>query len=269
MHQRRKCHRHLWLLSGTGEGPRLAEDLIKRGWNISVSVVSRQASFAYRDLPLAKLTIGSISGSEGIKKILIEAQIAHKGFDLIIDATHPFAALISSNLREACKELDQPLLRYERPIEELGNAKLIHTPKDFSGFDLRGQRLLMAIGSRSLKEASMAAKEGGAIVFARILPMQESLLKALNSSLPETHLATLRPIISECSGDIELALCRKWSITGIVCRQSGGATEKLWQNISKLMKLDLWLISRPMPPVGMETVNTFEELLNYLAIIYV
>ena len=267
MQQRRKCHRHLWLLSGTSEGPRLAEDLIKRGWNISVSVVSRQASIPYQDLPLQKLIIGSINGIEGIKKILLEAQAFDQEFDLIIDATHPFAVLISSNLREVCKELGQSLLRYERPLEEFGNAKLINTPNDLSGFDLRGHRLLMAIGSRLLQEASISAQSSGAIVFARILPMQESLRQALHSSLPKSHLALLRPLVTESPREIELALCRKWSITGIVCRQSGGVSEKLWQNVCKAMDLDLWLIARPTLPEDMKVVNTFEDLFNYLAII--
>ena len=267
MHHRRKCHRHLWLLSGTSEGPLLAEYLIKKGWNVSVSVVSRQASLAYEGLSLQRIKIGSIKGIIGIKKFLLEAQISHQGFDLIVDATHPFAVLISSYLNEACQEISQPLLRYERPIEELGDANLIETPNDFSRFDLRGQRLLMAIGSRSLKEASISAQKAGAIVFARILPMQESLRLALNSSLPESHLAPLRPLISESSGEIELALCRKWSITGIVCRQSGGVSEQLWQKICKLTGLKLWLISRPSLPSGMKIVNTYQDLLEYLAII--
>lgn len=267
MHQREKCHRHLWILSGTGEGPFLARELIDRGWNISVSVVSRQASLVYRDLPLEKLTIGPINGIEGIKSFLREAQISHNGFDLIVDATHPFALLISSQITEVCKELRQPLLRYERPVEDLGIANLIKSPEALSRFDLSGQRLLMAIGSRSLKEASMAAQKSGAKVFARILPMQESLRQALNTSISENHLALLHPRAVKDSGRIEIALCRKWSITGIVCRQSGGVTEKFWQKTAKSMNLDLWLLSRPIPSKEIDTVSTFGDIFAYLAIL--
>ena len=37
-------------------------------------------------------------------------------------------------------------------------------------------------------------------------------------------------------GDFELALCKQWAITDIVCRQSGGVTEKLWREIAMKRK---------------------------------
>ena len=56
----RNCQRHVWLLSGTGEGPNLAKALIEEGFMVTVSVVSFQASFLYSDLPLKELKIGTV-----------------------------------------------------------------------------------------------------------------------------------------------------------------------------------------------------------------
>ena len=50
-------HQRLWLLSGTGEGPKLAGALIERGWQLRVSVVSAAAARAYR---LARVHGGAV-----------------------------------------------------------------------------------------------------------------------------------------------------------------------------------------------------------------
>jgi hypothetical protein len=48
----------LWLLAGTGEGPRLAAALLQAGWLVRVSVVSRAAARAYPPPPrLQQLTM--------------------------------------------------------------------------------------------------------------------------------------------------------------------------------------------------------------------
>ena len=125
MHLRRNCQGHVWLLSGTGEGPKLAKALIQEGWSVTVSVVSFQASISYSDLSLEKLKIGLLEGVKEIVKVLEDSELDHQGFDWVLDATHPFAELISSSLREACEYLSQPLVRYERPQEDLDKGILI------------------------------------------------------------------------------------------------------------------------------------------------
>ena len=43
MHMRTKYRRHILLLSGTGDGLKLAKSLISMDWEVSVSVVSKKA----------------------------------------------------------------------------------------------------------------------------------------------------------------------------------------------------------------------------------
>ena len=70
MQRRDDDQRNLWLLSGTGEGPPLATSLIKKGWKVSVSVVTAKASLAYRELPLEALWVGRLNGVKGIQEVL-------------------------------------------------------------------------------------------------------------------------------------------------------------------------------------------------------
>ncbi len=264
MHMTINCHRHVWLLSGTGDGPPLVRLLISKGWKVTVSVVSAQAAVPYAHLPLQSLTIGALEGIEAIQKFILKANANHNGFDWIIDATHPFAQVISANLQIACNDLDQPLLRFERICPTIEHACLLKSYKDLSKIDLNGQRLLFAIGSKVLPEAIKVASESGAIVFARVLPTVDGILKALSCDLPQSHLAVLKPLQGDLIGRYESALCRKWGITGILSRQSGGETQKIWQDISKEQGLNLWMISRPCAAKNISTFSNHSELFDHI-----
>ncbi len=262
MQSENNCHRHIWMLAGTGEGPVLADALIKDGWKVSVSVVSYQASLQYSDIPVEKMFIGSLQGVEDIRKVLIEAIGFHNGFDWVVDATHPFAVVISSDLAFACKDLNQPLLRYERYLSCPEGAVLINHLRELPKSKIQGKKVLLAIGSRKLSEAVSSLRNLGADVYARVLPTPQSIRKALACSIPDNHLAILHPSQINRVGEIEKALCKSWNIETIVCRQSGGLTQQLWEEISLYLKLRLYLMIRPTVPDGVETVQNLEELLN-------
>ncbi|WP_320667294.1 precorrin-6A/cobalt-precorrin-6A reductase [Prochlorococcus sp. MIT 1307] len=258
--------RHIWLLAGTGEGPTIASLLIEQGWKVSVSVVSIQASWPYSEMSLTSLCIGPLQGVEGIKGFLDEALNEHQGFDWVIDATHPFAVEISSNLEKACREFGQNLLRYERPLEAPSRTFLIKDLSGLSNCSLQGKNILMALGARHLHEAVHAARQCGARVFARVLPTPESLKQSLNCLLPEDDLAVFRPLQGNQIGDLERALCRRWSISDVICRQSGGATQELWQDICHQEGINLWLISRPKLVSKVEVFHTFNAVMGRISI---
>lgn len=93
------------LLGGTGEARDLAARLVDAG----VPVVSSLAGRVARPrLPVGEVRIGGFGGVPGL-------QAALAGFDLVVDATHPFAAGISRNAAAACAAAGVPLLRLERP----------------------------------------------------------------------------------------------------------------------------------------------------------
>ena len=87
MHSRDNGYRHMWLLSGTGEGPGLAEAFLLRDWKVSVSVVSQQAALAYSGLFLDNLWIGAVGGIAEIQEILKQGASFSERFDLVLDAT--------------------------------------------------------------------------------------------------------------------------------------------------------------------------------------
>ncbi len=260
---RKKCQSHLWLLTGTGEGHLFAKSLVKEGWKITVSVVSQRASIPYEKLNLEKILVGALIGEEEIRSVILNARTHQNGFSCVIDLTHPFAKKITSNVSKVCKELGQKFIRYERPIDNISNAFLIQRFSDLYDYDLNNKSILFALGARHLQEALSFAVDLGANVYTRVLANPESIKKTLSSSILEKNFAVLNPL-GTSDGEIEKALIRRWNIDGVVCRQSGGQTEKLWQSISLSMGIDLWMLERPSALQNVNSINSYEELIKSL-----
>ena len=107
-----KCQPHLWLLTGTSEGRVFTESLLQSGWKITVSVVSERAALPYMDFPLENILVGPLREENEIRSIIVDKRINQNGFHCVVDITHPFATIITSSIRNVCKELNQPLIRY-------------------------------------------------------------------------------------------------------------------------------------------------------------
>ena len=99
--------RRLLILGGTGDAADLAEALHGvGGWEVVTSLagVTRNP----RQVP-GKLRVGGFGGVRGLS-----AYLENQAIDLVIDATHPFAARMSRNAFAACVQRRLPLLRLER-----------------------------------------------------------------------------------------------------------------------------------------------------------
>ncbi|WP_269609864.1 precorrin-6A/cobalt-precorrin-6A reductase [Prochlorococcus marinus] len=258
-----KCQPHLWLLTGTGEGHVFARSLLKEGWKITVSVVSDRASIPYEKLNLEKILIGALITEEDIRAIILNARIQQNGFHCVVDLTHPFATKITRSISKVCNELGQQFIRYERPIDNISNAFLIEKFSDLGNYDLKNKSILLAVGVRHLQKALTFLRNSGANVYARVLANPESLRETLSTSIKKTNFAVLNPSASY-SGLIEEALVRKWNITGVICRQSGGRNENMWHKICLSMGINLWLIERPSELKHINSVDSYEKLIKKL-----
>ena len=259
----KKCQSHLWLLTGTGEGHVFARSFLKEGWKITVSVVSYRASISYEKLNLENILIGALIGEEECKNVILNARNNRAGFYCVIDMTHPFATKITPIISEVCKELGQAFIRYERPIDNISNAFLIEKFSDLSCYNLKNKSILLALGVRHLQASLVFARGLGANVYARVLANPDSIKKILSSSIPQSNFAVLTPSISS-NGEIEKALIRKWNIDGVVCRQSGGIIENLWQRVCSSMCVDLFLLERPAKPQCVNSFDNYKKLIKIL-----
>lgn len=95
------------ILGGTAEARALAARLVALGHAVTTSLAGRTRDPA---LPAGDLRVGKFGGVPGLVGYL---NALH--FDRLVDATHPYAGLISVNAVTASRKTGIPLVRYMRP----------------------------------------------------------------------------------------------------------------------------------------------------------
>jgi len=110
--------KRILILGGTGEARMLAVHLNELNFDVISSLAGRTDN---PTLPNGETRIGGFGGIEGLRDYLVEENI-----DLLIDATHPFAARISTNAYEATKQAEIEIIRLERPPWEAEEGDIWH-----------------------------------------------------------------------------------------------------------------------------------------------
>ena len=251
-----EASKRIWLVSGTGEGPALAQTLLQRGWQLRVSLVSPDATRSYPQHPQLQLQVGPLGTGDPLRNHL-------KAWPCrwLIDAAHPFARQVHPALQQACAAEGQPLLRLLRPLLAPAGATVLPTLEALAQQPLEGEQLLLALGARQLEQALRLSRADRHAV--RLLPNPAALSRALELGLPSDRIACLRPQpVADPTRSVEAALCRRWGITAVLARQSGGPPEQQWHAICAHQGLRLLLLQRPLETAA--TAMTLPQLLAHI-----
>ena len=261
MHNSENCHENVWILSGTSDGPAIVNKLLKLNYVVFASVVTHKASRSYSENSKLHIITGKLNDSSEIIKFIEKNKINH-----VIDATHPFALVISKNLSEASKKIKRPFLAFERKSERKSfkNFHYINGLKDINKEGLVNKNILLAIGSRLLNETASYYLKCGANVFTRVIPTYESISKAFASCIKNSNIAILEP--SKKKGNLlEKKLCDHWKIDYILCRDSGSYAQMNWEEIVYESDMKLFLVKRPKLKVRNPLIFfEYDELINQL-----
>ena len=83
------------IFAGTTEGRKLSEHLCKRGIEHTVCVATEYGEIVLQENPYAHVHMGRMD-SEGMRSFFEEQKCK-----LIVDATHPYAAVVTENIKQA------------------------------------------------------------------------------------------------------------------------------------------------------------------------
>ncbi len=225
MQNQKNCYENVWILSGTSDGPALANKLLELNYTVFASVVTHKAGNSYLKNPKLHIITGKLIDEDAIINFIKKNKI-----QFVIDATHPFALIISQNLNKACKLINKPLLVFERKpsIRKENNFNYISSLKGIKNIDLENKNILLAIGSRFLNETASYYISCGANLFTRV----------------NSNIAILEPSKTKESL-LEKTLCDFWRIDYVLCRESGSYSQKNWERIIFGSNMKLFLVKRP------------------------
>ena len=200
--------------------------------------------------PKGKFITGGFGGPSGLSTYLETNDI-----DLLIDATHPFAAKMSSGAVISSEKSKVPLIRLLRkPFVEREGANWWRVDSIGQAAEIipAGSAVFLTIGRKGLEP--FFARSDLRFLIRSIEPVE--------FELPENFSAIeQRPPFSV--GE-ELELMERESITHLVSKDSGGEQTSAKLEAAFMLRVQVVMISRPPLPPARE-VNSLDELKQALA----
>lgn len=238
------------VLAGTSEAADLARRLAA---DPAVEVTASLAGHTREPAALpCPVRTGGFGGIDGLADALRVA-----GTDALVDATHPFAAVMPHNAATAADAVGVPRLRLLRApwTSEAGDRWVEVDDLDGAARalgDLRARRVLLTTGRLEL--APFAAVDGAHLVIRTIEPP---------GPLPFPS-ATVLLDRGPYTVDGETALLREHSIDAVVTKNSGGTATAAKLAAARALGVPVVMVRRPPQPAG-PTAPTVDEALAWLA----
>ncbi len=215
----------LWMFSGTSDGNALANDLAQLGYPVVVSAATEYGGEVAAQHCSGVAVWAGHQGVEAQRQALSQHQA-----QVIVDATHPYANLISEQLMGLAKNLAIPYLRYERP-SSLGCAEQneAHHQSALPGYTLEqtatqaiflGSRIFLTTGSKDLGRFLSAPGAKDREWFVRLTPEPEFIQRAIDLGIPRSHICAMQGPFSEA---FNTALWRDLKIDCVISKDSGEA----------------------------------------------
>ena len=237
------------ILGGTTEARALASALAERDeFAVTLSLAGRTA----KPLPQAVPTrIGGFGGAEGLADYLRQ-----EGIEALIDATHPYAAIISANAARAAERAKVPLLALRRPpwAKADGDQWIeVDTIDDaIQGLGKVPRRVFLAMGRKEI--APFTAAPEHVYLVRSVDPVEPPL------AVPHAIYLTARGPFSETD---DRALLERHNIDVVVAKNSGGDASYGKIAAARALHLPVVLLRRPALPDA-ETVETVDDIVAWL-----
>jgi precorrin-6A/cobalt-precorrin-6A reductase len=228
------------ILGGTTEARDLAQRLVALGHQVTTSLAGRTQ---HPTLPAGDVRVGKFGGIPGLAGYLKAA-----GIDRLVDATHPYAGLISVNAVAAAQQTGVPLVRLMRPAwPEPAGANWTHVDSLDAAADAlpSGATVLVTTGHEGI--GSLLARDDCRLVV--------RLIEEPEPDLPRhAKLILSRPPYAL---DDERALLRREAITHLVTKNSGGAATAAKLDAAREAGVEVIVVARPVygPAHEVETVD--------------
>ena len=236
------------LLGGTTEASQMARVFVDAGTDAVYSYAGRTKSPVSQPLPTR---VGGFGGVTGLVQYLSDAKITH-----VVDATHPFAAGMSTNAFDACRNKDVPLIRLERApwVAQTGDSwTCVKQIEDIpAALPDVPARVFLAIGKQQI--GLFAAKPQHHYIL-RLVDAPDAALP-----LPNTTVVLARGPFT-IQGDV--ALMQANAITHVVAKNAGGTAARAKLDAARALGLPMIMANRPSLP-GDNIVKNTTDVMTWL-----
>jgi precorrin-6A/cobalt-precorrin-6A reductase len=240
---------HVLVLGGTTEASALAAHLAgRRDLSATLSLAGRTSFPKPAPVPTR---IGGFGGVEGLGRWLTEHRVG-----AVVDATHPFAAVISRNAAAACAQRGVPLLALRRPPwQAQAGDRWIDVPTMPDAVAALGpapRRVFLTVGRLELP--AFAAAPQHAYMVRTIEP--------IGDALPALDVVTIQDRGPFGETD-ERRLMQEHGIEVVVTKNAGGAATFGKIAAARALGLPVVMVARPPKPDAL-TVESVDAGLAWI-----
>jgi precorrin-6A/cobalt-precorrin-6A reductase len=241
--------RHILILGGTSEARQLAGRLAdRRDLKVTLSLAGRTAHPAAQPVPVR---VGGFGGTDRLAAYLADQRI-----DVLVDATHPYAATMAAHAAEAAARAKVPIVALRRKpwaaiagdnwteVEDIGGA--------VAALGASPRRVFLAIGR----------KEVGAFADA---PQHDYLIRSVDPVEPPLDVPRAAYIVARgpFSENDESALLKQHRIEVVVAKNSGGKATKGKIAAARALGVKVIMLRRPALP-DVPAADTVQNAIAWL-----
>lgn len=247
--------RRVLLLAGTTEATALAGRLVGAGFDVVSSFAGVTSAPAARP---GRVRRGGFGGTTGLVDHLRREQV-----DALVDATHPFAAVMPFHAADAGRAAGVAHLRLVRPAwSEPPGAGWVRTAdvpaaaRVLAG--LGAERVFLTIGRQQL----------GAFAGCPQWFLVRSIepLDGWATGAPVARPQRIEQLLERGPFDVagELAVLRDHRIDVLVAKDAGGTATRAKLDAAHELGVRVVMVDRPPAPEGIEVAATVEEALRWV-----
>ncbi len=244
------------IFGGTTEGRRLAEFCGEHKIQTVVCVVSEYGEMLVPERPSVRVIRRALEKDE------MEALFVAEKPSLVLDATHPYARVVTENVTQVCQKMGIVWYRVLRKSElETKNADSIVTvdsvDQAVEWLKSHEGTVLVTTGSKELVKYT-AIPDYKERIFARILPDSQALLNSETLGFPRNHMIAMQ---GPFSLEMNIATMRMTGANYLVTKESGhagGFLDKI--HAAEVVGATALVIGRPLKETGI----SLEEACQYL-----
>lgn len=204
----------IWIIGGTSEGRGLIRELAGLPVRLYASVATDYGAALIE--PQANLTVLA----QRMDLNAMRAFLRERRPDCVIDATHPYATIVTATVQEACREEKTEYLRLLRPAAAGGAYTEV---ADFrEAVELLNNtegNIFLTTGSKNLPDFT-AVKNFAERIALRVLPMAGSLQAALDLGYQPKNIVCMQ---GPFSSELDVATFKKYGARFVVTKDSGKA----------------------------------------------
>ncbi|MBR5360612.1 MAG: precorrin-6A reductase [Lachnospiraceae bacterium] len=264
------------IFGGTSEAHLLSDNLTDKGIAHTLSVATEYGEHILKNTSALRKVITGRMDDRAMADCIIS-----EGYDLIIDATHPYATEVTANIIKAVENVNAKrddntsssgvravrLIRDEKSSADAGHSDrksyvyadvsdAANALKDTSG------NILITTGSKELHTfTGILGRDDIERLFVRVIPSIESIKLCEAAGIETSHIIAMQGPFDK---ELNKAIISQYDIKHLVTKDSGrsGGIEGK-KDAAYECGIALHIIARPLSDIAMEA-KSYEEVLNMI-----